>query len=286
MGGGGGVVGRGIVEELSSRYSIRSYHRTPTPSEKGKVEFVPGDLHDVERFPRLLEGVDAVVNVVWYREPGPDRLFVRTVRSLGALVEAARRANVSRWVQVSLPPAPPDLEERTPYLKRRREFETALVQSGIPTNLLQPSAVFAAGDRLIGVMLDLLRRHRHFPMFGDGGYHLSPVSNRDVGALVGEALEGRLPPVQLVGGPERMTYAELLELLQVHLGVKRRLVRVSPGLGRFTIQLFNAVGWHPLYTYEYDWLLSDLLGLPPAPRPGRDLIRLGDFLRGLPRSSG
>lgn len=278
VGGGGGVVGRGIVDELASRYDIRSYHRSPAPGEKGRVEFVAGDLHQIDRFPQLLQGVDAIVNVVWYREPGPDRLFVRTVAALNALVAEARRANISRFVQISLPPAPPELEARTPYLKRKREFEAGLSRSGIPTTLLQPSAIFAPGDRLISVMLDLLRRHHHFPLWGDGGYHLSPISNRDVGALVGEALEGRLPPVQLVGGPERMTYLELLALLQSHLGVRRKLVRVSPTFGRIAVQLFNALGWHVLYTYEYDWLLSDMLGLRPAPVPGREMVRLKEFL--------
>lgn len=283
MGGGGGVVGRGVVEELAPRYAIRSFHRNSVASEQGKVEFVPGDVEDTARFPDLLKGIDAIVNLVWYREPGPDRKFARTAAALSQLVSAAKAAGVERFVQISLPPAPPRLEERTPYLKRKREFESNLVRSGLATNLLQPSAIFAPGDRLIAVMLDLLRRYRHFPLWGDGSYHLSPVWNRDVGALVGEALEGRLPPVVAFGGPQRITYLELLDLLQKHLGVQRKLVRVSPGFGRTAVRLFNAVGWHVLYTYEYDWLISDMLGLPPAPRAARDLLPLSEFLRSAAR---
>ncbi len=286
MGGGGGVVGRGILAELAGRYPIRSYHRSPTPLEQGRVEFVPGDVLETSRFPSLVEGVDAIVNVVWYRQPGPDRLFARTSTALQALVEAAVRAGVHRFVQISLPPATPRLEAKTPYLYRKREFERVLLRSGLEVTLLQPSAIFAPKDRLVHVMLDLMRRYGRFPIFGEGGYHLTPVWNRDVGWLVGEALEGRLSGTVLVGGPERFTYLELLALLQKHVPRPVRFVKVSPGLGRFAVRFFNAVGWHVLYTYEHDWLVSDLLGFPAPPHPGREFLTLERFLSAPPGASG
>ena len=279
MGGGGGVVGSGVLEELAGRYAIRSYHRTPIKEERGKVEFVPGDLHQTERFPELVKGVDAVVNLVWYRQPGPDRLYARTAKDLLALLEASRAGGVHQFVQVSLPPAPPELEARTPYLRRRREFESALQDSGLKVTLIQPSAIFAHRDRLVHVMLELMRRYGRFPLFGEGDYHISPIWHRDVGWLVGEALDDRLKGTVLAGGPERFTYLELLELLQRSLGRRVRWVKVSRTTGRWAVRFFNSVGWHVLFTYEYDWLLSDMLGFSSPPHPGREFQRLEPFLR-------
>lgn len=280
MGGGGGVVGSGILAELAGRFDLTSYHRHAIADEQGRVRFVPGDVEEVARFPELVRGHDAIVNVVWYRAPGPDRRFVRTVAALEKLVEAAKAAGVRRFVQLSLPPAPPGLEATTPYLRRKREFEARLVRSGLEVTLLQPSAIFARDDRLVAVMLALLRKHRHFPYWGDGSYHLSPIWNRDVGWLVGEALEGRLGGTVLAGGPERMTYATLLDLLERTVGRKAQRVHVSVPTARLAIRLFNAVGWHVLYTYEFDWLVSDTLGLPPAPHAGRTLTSLAEYLAG------
>ena len=278
LGGGTGVVGRGIVGELADRYTITSYHRNPAAGEGAQVRFVQGDLSDVERLRPLLRGQQAVVNVVWYRAPGPDRLFAATVRGLQAVTRVCREEGVGRFVQISLPPAPPALERAVPYLRRKREFEAGLLSSGLDVVLIQPSAIFAPGDRLIGAMLRLLGRHGRFPYWGDGGFHLSPIWNRDVGWLVGEALEGRLRGTILAGGPERITYAELLERLQRTLGRRSKLLRVSVPTARRVVQLFNAVGWHVLYTYEFDWLVSDMLGLPPAPHEGRQMRTLSDFL--------
>ncbi|MDE1836413.1 MAG: NAD(P)H-binding protein [Euryarchaeota archaeon] len=278
MGGGAGVVGSGVLAEIAGRYEIRSYHRTPAPSERGKVEFVSGDVGEVGRFPELVRGVDSIVNVVWYRQPGPDRLFARTEASLRALVSAAQAAGVERFVQISLPPATSRLESRTPYLYHKRAFEKEMGASGLKVTLLQPSAIFAPQDRLIHVMLDLMQRHRRFPLFGDGGYHLSPIWHQDVGWLVGEALEDRLSGTVLAGGPQRYTYLELLELLQRYVPQRVKLVRVSLPTGRLAVQFFNALGWHVLYTYEYDWLVSDLLGFAAPSHPGREFRTLESFL--------
>lgn len=279
VGGGTGVVGSGIVAELADRYRILSAHRHPDPQESPKVTFVPFDILAGPPTPSQFQGVDAVVNVVWYREPGPDARFARLSEALGAMAEVASKAGVRRFVQLSLPPAPERLETRVPYLRRKREFESRLQKQSFDVTLLQPSAIVAPHDRLIQVMLRLMRRYRHFPMWGDGGYHVSPIHTRDVGWLVGEALEGRLPRVLRVGGPVRYTYRELVDLIGRAAGRPPKLVHVSPSLGRAVVQMMNAVGNHALYTYELDWLLSDMLGLPP--HGGRELTRLETVL-GLP----
>ncbi len=280
LGGGGGVVGSGVLEELLREYAVVSYHRAPLAGESGRVTFVPGDLRQLPDRPELFRQLYAVVNVVWYREPGPDRRFAPAADALHRVVQRCVEEGVERFVQISLPPGPPALEAKLPYFTRRRPFERALLASGLKATLLQPSAVFAPRDRLIQVMLALLRRHRYFPLFGSGEYHLSPIWHRDLGLLVVEALAGRLPPVMLAGGPERMTYRELLELLSRAVGREPHLIRVSPRVGRWAVQAFNALGWHVLYTYEYDWLLSDTLGFPAPSGLPRPLLRLKEFLRG------
>ncbi len=280
LGGGGGVVGSGVLEELLREYSVISYHRTPLANESGRVTFVPGDLRQLPDRPELFERLYAVVNVVWYREPGPDGRFAPVADALHRVLGRCVEEGVERFVQISLPPGPPALEAKLPYFTRRRPFERTLLSSGLKVNLLQPSAVFAPRDRLIQVMLALLRRHRYFPLFGSGEYHLAPIWHRDLGLLVAEALAGHLPPVTLAGGPDRMTYRELLGLLARAVGREPHLVRVSPRMGRWAVQAFNAVGWHVLYTYEYDWLLSDTLGFPPPPDLPRPFLRLEEFLQG------
>lgn len=284
VGGTSGVLGGGIRAELASRHQLVSFHRHPDPGESPGIEFAPGDVTDPSTFPTALRDIDAVVNLVWYRAPGPDSLFRRTVEGLRELARQAARQGIRRWVQISLPPAPPRLERSVPYLFRRRELEAALLTEPMDVVRIQPSAVFAPRDRLVQVMLQLMERHHRFPLWGDGEYHVSPIHTRDVAWLVGEALAGRLPPLTLAGGPDRYTYRQLVEMLFAVAGLPPRWVRLSPGLARRLVQALNAVGYHALYTYELDWLMSDLLGLPEPPHPGRSFARLEDFLRSRPRA--
>jgi uncharacterized protein YbjT (DUF2867 family) len=280
VGGGTGVLGRGILREIGPRYRLVSFHRRPDPQEQGQVHrYIAGDVTDEQALLPALEGVDAIVNVVWYRPPGPDALFQRTAQGILKLARRARERGIRKFVQISLPPAPEFLERRVPYLARRRELERGLQGvPGLDLVRIQPSAVFGPRDRLIQEMRRIIRTYHLLPMWGDGHYHVSPIFADDVGWVVGEALEGRVPPVILVGGPDRFTYRDLSDLLFRCEGRPPRYWKVGPSTGRWLVRILNALGIHSLYTYEYEWLISDMLGLPEPPHPGREFHRLAEFL--------
>src|SRR6266550_2099590 len=111
--GGSGFIGHYILRRLASAgHSVRAWYR-PTSDRSGlediAIEWLPGELNDEEASQSLVAGCDAVVHAALFR-PGTgfrsaegdliefvERNVVGTLR----LIEAARRADVSRFVVIS-----------------------------------------------------------------------------------------------------------------------------------------------------------------------------------------
>ncbi|MEX0718999.1 MAG: NAD(P)-dependent oxidoreductase [Planctomycetaceae bacterium] len=113
--GGTGFVGRHLIERLANAgHSLRCWHR-PTSDRGGlerfdsKIEWVPGELGDDAASAALVQGCEAVVHCGLHRAGrsfmGAEGELVEFVRRnvLGTiqLIEAARAANVPRFVFVS-----------------------------------------------------------------------------------------------------------------------------------------------------------------------------------------
>ena len=279
VGGGGGLVGRSVLPELVREFHVRSVHRHPVPSEgRAGVEWVPTDLAHVDDWSARLEGVDVVVTLAWYRWARPGQ-FRGLYEGLHGLLEAARSGPRPRFVHISVPPAPPAMERDLPYLAYKRAFDRELVASGLPYSILRPTMLFGPGDRLLGVMLRLMRRYKRFPMFGDGAYHVSPISVHDLArVLVAEAHAAGSRTIDL-GGPERFRYRDLTDRMFEILGLRPRYWTFSPRASIAIGQLVQDVGSTLLYAYEVEWLMSDLLGPPPYAGSETPLERVEPYLR-------
>ena len=277
-GGGGGLVGRAVVAELARDHEIRSVHRHPSPDEaRLGVRWVPADLTEPVDWERWLDGVDVVVNLAWYRW-GSDRRFRRLYEGLSRLLAAAVRRGVPRFLQLSVPPAPTSLETGIPYLTYKRRFDRDLAGSGLSYAVLRPTMIFGARDVLLGVMMRTIRRYPFFLMFGDGGFHLSPIASSDVARIVRKFSESEETGTFDLGGPASYRYRELTDLMFQLLGKRPRYAHLSPMGARRLARLLQGIGSTLLYEYEVEWLVSDMLALPPYEGLARPLERVEPYL--------
>ncbi len=196
------------------------------------VEWVPADVARLRDWGPLLEDVDVVINLAWYRW-GNATKFRHLYEGLHALLETCRAMRVDRFLQVSVPDAPASLEARLPYLTYKRRFDRELLDSGLSARVVRPTMMFAPQDRLLTVMLGLMKAYPWFPMFGDGDYHLSPVAASDVARILIAEASGSSQGTVDAGGPIRYRYRDLTDLMFRALGrsPKYCLAR-PPGVGR------------------------------------------------------
>jgi len=278
VGGGGGLLGRALLPELSDQFEVRSVHRHRVAMEAtAGVEWVPADVSRLRDWAPLLEDVDVVINVAWYRWGNATR-FRHLYEGLHALLETCRSLRIDRFLQVSVPDAPASLENGLAYLTYKRRFDREVLASGLSARVVRPTMMFAPDDRLLTVMLRLMKRYPWFPMFGDGSYHLSPIAASDVARILAREAVGTAAGVVDAGGPIRYRYRDLTDLMFRALGRSPKYVSLGPRGSVALAQLVQDLGSTLIYAYEVTWLLSDLLAPPPYPGLPSPLERVEPFL--------
>ena len=147
---------------------------------------------------------------------------------------------------------------------------------GIPYAIIRPTLVFGEGDLLLNNMAWALRRFPVFPVFGDGDYRVQPIYAEDLAALAVAAGSKSENTVADAAGPETFTFKELLRLLAKAVGIRVRLVHISPSLGFALTRLVGLLLRDMVLNRdEVDGLIAGLL--PSATTPTGTTM-LGDRL--------
>jgi uncharacterized protein YbjT (DUF2867 family) len=271
--GASGYVGRRLVPALiEAGYTVRALVRDPDKlALPSAVEAVKGDVTDASGLDVACRDVSVVVNLAAVTaDRKPPRGGYDAVNADGAVnvVRAAREMGVERIVQIG----GIDTGSGTPgaYLAGRRRGEAAVVDSGIPWAILQPSIMFGGADAaFVHAMAGLVKRAPVVPVPGDGKLLLQLVWVEDVVrclvVLVGDrTMLGRFP----IGGPEELTYDAQLDVIGSALG-KRHVRKVHVPLGAMRVQasLLQILPKPPLTPAALELFASDnVAGVDAIPK--------------------
>jgi uncharacterized protein YbjT (DUF2867 family) len=263
--GGSGFIGRHLVAKLAAegrhvrvptRRMERAKHLIPLPG----VEVLEADIHAPGIAAGLLQGMDAVVNLVGIlhgAEGGPqwgrafDRAHVQLPRQLG---EAAVAAGVRRMVHMSALGVSEHPEHPLPsrYLRSKAAGEAALrAIDGLQCTMLRPSVVYGADDAFINLFA---RIQRTLPVVALAGAQarLAPIWVEDVT----QAAIHLLDAPQAIGrafelaGPEIFTLQELVELAGLWSGHPRPVIALPDLLARPMAGLMEWMPGEPLMSRD------------------------------------
>ncbi len=220
---------------------------------------------DPDGLARALDGVSVLYNTYWVRFN--HRLFTHAdaVRNTLSLFEAARRAGVRRIVHVSI--TNPSKDSPFEYFRGKAALERALKDTGIPHGILRPAVLFGHEDILVNNIAWALRRFPLFGVFGDGRYRIQPIHVEDFADRAVSLGEGEDSGTVEAIGPETFTYRELVAAVGKAIGVRRRIIPLSPALGHLAGQVIGRmVGDVFITREEIGGLMADLLFVdaPPA----------------------
>jgi uncharacterized protein YbjT (DUF2867 family) len=154
--GATGFVGQVLVRRaLAEGWQVNALSRTGTLAVEG-ADVIKGHLADPASLDRLVKDVDAIIHVAGVvNAPDRDGFETGNVAGTLAVIEAARRAGVARFVHVSsLTAREPDLSL---YGASKARSEMLVAASGLDWTIIRPPAVYGPGDR---DMLDLYRMAR------------------------------------------------------------------------------------------------------------------------------
>jgi uncharacterized protein YbjT (DUF2867 family) len=144
--------------------------------------------------------------------------------------EAAKAAGVKSVLLVSAIGA--RLDGNYKYLTSRWMGEQELAKTGVAGTVLRFSLVLAEEG---GVLHDFERLAKFGPLLiipGDGQAHLQPILREDAARCVLEAIEKPelLGKIVELGGPEVVTFENILDWFLQARGIKKRKLKIPVGL--------------------------------------------------------
>lgn len=218
--GGTGFVGRAVCERLVERAggagadivvpTRRLAHGQAIRHLPG-LALVQADVHDDRALAAVLEGAQAVVNLVAILHGSADefrRVHVELPRRIGS---AGRAAGVQRLVHVSALGVGPGAPSN--YLRTKTEGEAVLQAAGLALTILRPSVIFGAEDRFLNLFAQLQALAPFLPLAGRDA-RFQPVWVDDVARAVAACLDrpDSVGRIFEAAGPRVYTLGELVRL--------------------------------------------------------------------------
>jgi NADH dehydrogenase len=235
--GGTGFVGPKVVHALrAAGHDVRALVRNPRRAqtlEAWGCELTVGDVTDAASLQAATAGADAIVHLVAIITGRPEDF--RRVMEEGTrnLVEAARGAEVARFVLMSALGVGEETKDLVPYYHGKWEMEQAVTGSGLAHVVFRPSFVFGKDGGVLPLFMRQVRWSPVVPVIGSGERRLQPIWVDDVASFFASAVDADAPRgIFELGGPDAVTWDELYERIRRTLDVRRATVHIPFGLVR------------------------------------------------------
>jgi uncharacterized protein YbjT (DUF2867 family) len=274
--GASGFIGRYIVERLArrgavvaavSRHATRAGFLRPM-GDVGQVVPLDAGLADEARLAAAIAGSDVVISAagILY-ERGRQRFDAVHHQGPALLARLAASAGAKRFVHLSAIGADP--ASSSAYARSKAAGETAVRAAFPAATILRPSVVFGPEDEFFNRFAALARYAPALPLIGGGKTRFQPVYVGDVADAALAALDrpeasGR---TYELGGPEVLSFRELMDVTLREVGRRRPLISVPFGLAMLEAAFLEFLPRPPLTRDQVRMLrhdnvvASDALGL-------------------------
>src|SRR5689334_18753723 len=231
-GASGYIGGRLVPELLAAGYGVRCMARDPGKLSdrpwSGGVEIAAADAMDGTAVRRALEGVDVAYYLI--HSLGTGASFEQRDRdAAGVFAGAAVSAGVKRIVYLG-GIVSGQASGLSPHLRSRGEVGDILLGSGVPAAALQAAVIIGSGSASFEMLRYLTERLPVMVTPKWVGTRIQPIAVHDVlRYLVGCAA---LPPdvnrAFDIGGPDVLTYAEMMRRYSQVAGLRPRVLIPVP----------------------------------------------------------
>jgi len=252
--GGAGFVGRYIVNELvgrgcrvlvPSRRRDKAKHLIMLPT----CDVVEASVHDDAALEALVEGRDAVVNLVGILH-GSEAQFEQAHCGLTRRVLAAcARARVRRYLHMSALGADPNGPSM--YQRSKGRAEQAVRESKLAWTIFRPSVIFGAEDSFLNMFARLAAIAPVLPI-GGAEVKFQPVWVEDVSRAFVNSLDNEVTIGRSyeLCGPKVYTLRELVKFAAEAAGHRRPVVALPDGIARLQARLMQFAPGEPLLSVD------------------------------------
>jgi len=233
-GASGYIGGRLVPELLGAGHAVRCMARDPGKLSgrpwSGEAQVAVADATDSSAVQRALEGMDVAYYLI--HSLGTGASFEQRDRAAAqSFAAAARAAGVRRIVYLG-GIIPGQDGQLSPHLRSRAEVGDILLASGVPTAALQAAVIIGSGSASFEMLRYLTER---LPVMVTPQWvntRIQPIGVRDVlyylarSATLPDGVSRRFD----IGGPDVLTYAEMMRRYAAVAELRRRIIVQVPVL--------------------------------------------------------
>ncbi|MBI5824098.1 MAG: SDR family oxidoreductase [Chloroflexi bacterium] len=245
----GYVGGRLVPKLLEAGYRVRCLVRDPSRLQErswlNKVEVAQGDALNHDELVKAMQGV----SIAYYLIHGMQGGKVNAERDLQAarnFAQAAEDAGIERIIYFGELVDP--TSHLSPYLRARHETGYLLRYGKVPVTEIRAGMIVGSGSALFEMIRYLTERE---PLLICPAWYFSqaqPIAIRDALSYLVDTLKtpDTIGRVIEVGGPTRLTYADMLMGYAKERNLKRWLIRTPfymPRLSAYWVHMVTPIHW-------------------------------------------
>ena len=298
--GAAGYLGNQTVKKLVTLgRPVRAMARNRAKAEirlrdvADSIEIVTADVTDPDSLVAVMSDLSAVIHYVAIAMEKGGQTYERVnYQGTVNLVEAAKAAGVSRFINMSQNGARGDLPYR--FLASKGRAQAYVADSGLRWTAMRPSAIFGPQDEFFNTFARLLKiTPLVFPLIGGGKALFQPVSVHDVVEAVIRSLDddSAIGKELALGGPEVLSLGEIERRIIEAMNMRRLLIPAPLWLLRPVVLVMQALlPGSPVSSGLLDLLsvpntvadnaLVNHFGIQPIPFSGEHIRYLNDNTAG------
>ena len=236
--GGTGFLGRQVTRILAqcpsvAQVRVLSRHATAAATAtattgSGKVRWVQCDGKDVQGMRQAMQGATSVVSLVGILYPTRSQSFCDAhVTTAVNAATVCRDLGIPSLVHVSAIGA--DSASPSMYASTKGLAEEKVAELFPPRSVLRPSIIFGPEDNFFNQFATMAKFSPVLPLIGGGTTRFQPVFVGDVASAVLHCIlypDSTRGQLYELGGPDIMTFEEILRFILRTTGRKRLLVPI------------------------------------------------------------
>ncbi len=244
--GGSGFVGRYIARRLAKEgWRVRVAVRRPNEAMfvkpygvVGQVEPVFCNIRNDDSVRAVMQGADAVVNCVGtFDASGPNNFTAVQAEGATRIARIAAEEGISRMVHISSIGA--SAESDSLYAQSKAAGEAGVLAHQPDAVILRPSIVFGPEDQFFNRFAGMTRTGPALPVVG-ADTRFQPVYVDDLAQAAVKGVLGEAEPgIYEIGGPDVMTFRELMQEMLAVIQRRRMVLNIPFWVARIMAGLFS-----------------------------------------------
>jgi NADH dehydrogenase len=233
--GATGFVGSNLLRDLlKDGYKvtclIRDRNRGRKIEEIGASVCI-GDILNIDSLIKGMEGADTVIHLVGIIYERKESTFYKIhYEGTKNIIDAMKSLSINRYIHMSALGTRKNAKSN--YHRTKFLAEEYVRNSGVNYTIFRPSIIYGEGDQFINMLVKMVKFLPIIPIIGSGKNLLQPININNISQYFIGAIGNKKTNSKTyeIGGPDRISFEELIRLISDILNKKRLHIHIPSSL--------------------------------------------------------